>query len=912
MALDPIVSSNSSARRWTDRISNALQKEVAIDFNLLPPICVLQVPKALSHKKPEAYTPQLIGMGPYHHLRPDLYQMERYKLAAIKDILKPDQILNLKNLLIDKLRENDLVVRACYNRFMDLDEETLAWIVAIDGLFLVNILCSAYGNNVHDEHENNIDDTIFTQDFMMLENQIPFVVMKQIRKFLRLSSPQDREDTELISMFRRFCEMHSPLPLPAKSEYHRNNGKETRPLHLLDLMYHLILDDRVDFASVPIQMSSIVIKHGDKDEEHVQDQDTLENIIHNFETILEVLEPIGPRNLQKLVKPINQVVEKVPWSTISGLFREAVEIHGDGESKNISTIPSASRLWCYAGVRCIPIHEGISRIKFEQASRTLYLPVITMNTGAEVLLRNLMVYEAAMSKSKLEFARYINLMSGVADAIKDVKLLRKAGVIKGDLTDNEIATLFSTMQRSFVRSNGSSNVAIAMEEVNNVISPSPSMNNSASIQPFSGLFFFLGSLVILIILLLLILVLLKLFKPGKLRALISLIAKRPPGTSEALSVHLRTISYFNFHTLEKATKNFHSDNLLGCGGFGPVFLGKLGDGKLIAVKKLSLDKSQQGDREFLAEMRLITSIQHKNLVRLLGCCSDGAQRLLVYEYMKNRSLDQILFGKSDIFLNWKTRYQIILGIARGLQYLHEDSHIRIVHRDIKASNILLDDKFQPRIGDFGLARFFPEDQAYLSTAFAGTLGYTAPEYALRGELTEKADIYSFGVLVLEIINCRKNTDLSLPSEMQYLPEYVRCLHFIFRYVITMKQEKRLSVYHLLTILIVQVQAWKLYERSRLVDLVDPKMKEDGIVEKDVMQTIHVAFLCLQRDANLRPPMSEIVAMLVHKAALVETSTRPAFLDRKQRKDVKISWDTTIHGLPSPLQNDSPSLSPPQK
>ncbi|KAF3619982.1 putative LRR receptor-like serine/threonine-protein kinase-like [Capsicum annuum] len=466
MALDPIVSSNSSARRWTDRISNALQKEVAIDFNLLPPICVLQVPKTLSHKKPEAYTPQLIGMGPYHHLRPDLYQMERYKLAAIKDILEPDQILNFKNLLIDKLRENDLVVRACYNRFMDLDEETLAWIVAIDGLFLVNILCSAYGNDVHDEHENNIDDTIFTRDFMMLENQIPFVVMKQIRKFLRLSSPQDREDTELISMFRRFCEMHSPLPLPAKSEYHRNNGKETRPLHLLDLMYHLILDDRVDFASVPIQMSSIVFKHDDKDEEDVQDEDTHEKIIHNFETILEVLEPIGPRNVQKLVKPINQVVEKVPWSTISGLFREGVEIHGDGESKNISTIPSASRLWCYAGVRCIPIPEGISRIKFEQASQTLYLPVITMNTGAEVLLRNLMVYEAAMSKSKFEFARYINLMSGVADAIKDVKLLRKAGVIKGDLTDNEIATLFSTMQRSFVRSNGSSNVAIAMEEVN--------------------------------------------------------------------------------------------------------------------------------------------------------------------------------------------------------------------------------------------------------------------------------------------------------------------------------------------------------------------------------------------------------------------------------------------------------------
>ncbi|KAK4374533.1 hypothetical protein RND71_005210 [Anisodus tanguticus] len=409
-----------------------------------------------------------------------------------------------------------------------------------------------------------------------------------------------------------------------------------------------------------------------------------------------------------------------------------------------------------------------------------------------------------------------------------------------------------------------------------MISPSPSkreMQNSASKQPFTGLFFFLGSLVILIILVVLILILWKFFKPGKLRALISRTAK-PTGTSDALSVHLRTISYFNFHTLEKATKNFHSNNLLGSGGFGPVFLGKLADGQLIAVKKLSLGKSQQGDREFLAEVRLITSIQHKNLVRLLGCCSDGDQRLLVYEYMKNRSLDQILFGKSNIFLNWKTRYQIILGIARGLQYLHEDSHIRIVHRDIKANNILLDDKFQPRIGDFGLARFFPEDQAYLSTAFAGTLGYTAPEYAIRGELSEKADIYSFGVLVLEIINCRKNTDLSLPSEMQYLPEY----------------------------------AWKLYEKSRLIDLVDPKMQEDGIVENDVMQTIYVAFLCLQPHANLRPPMSEIVAMLVRKVAVVETPTRPAFLDRKARKDEKISWDTFL----SPLQSDSPSLPRPQK
>ncbi|KAL3819570.1 hypothetical protein ACJIZ3_005475 [Penstemon smallii] len=406
-----------------------------------------------------------------------------------------------------------------------------------------------------------------------------------------------------------------------------------------------------------------------------------------------------------------------------------------------------------------------------------------------------------------------------------------------------------------------------------VNSPSASldMQSSTSKQDSSALYYFLGGIIVLIVLIL-IFVLRKFIKPRKLKSLISRIMKRPV-TKDILSGNLHTISYFDFQSLTKATKNFHQNNLLGRGGFGPVFLGKLEDGKMVAIKKLALDKSQQGESEFLAEVRMITSIQHKNLVRLLGCCSDGAQRLLVYEYMKNRSLDHIVYGKSDIFLNWNTRFQIILGIARGLQYLHEDSNFRIIHRDIKASNILLDDKFQPRIGDFGLARFFPEDQLYLSTTFAGTLGYTAPEYAIRGELSEKADIYSFGVLVLEIINGRKNTDLNLPPEMQYLPEY----------------------------------AWKLYERSMLIDLIDPKMREDGLVYNDILQAIHVAFLCLQPHADLRPPMSEIVAMLTCKIQLDGVPMRPAFLERKKRNDEKNSWESISEPCPSPLKSDSPSF-----
>ncbi|KAK9017794.1 hypothetical protein V6N11_000796 [Hibiscus sabdariffa] len=273
--------------------------------------------------------------------------------------------------------------------------------------------------------------------------------------------------------------------------------------------------------------------------------------------------------------------------------------------------------------------------------------------------------------------------------------------------------------------------------------------------------------------------------------------------TDFFSGDLRSIFYFDFRTLKRATKNFHPDNLLGKGGFGPVYKGKLKDGRMVAVKRLSHERSQRGESEFLSEVRLITSIQHKNLVRLLGCCSDGSQRLLV---------------------------------------------------------------------------FFPEDAAYLSTTIAGTLGYTAPEYAIRGELSEKADIYSFGVLVLEIVSCRKNTDLTLPSEMQYLPEY----------------------------------AWKLYERGRMLDLVDPRLRQHGsLVEKDVVRVINVAFFCLQIQPNFRPPMSEIVTMLTCTPEMIGTPTKSVSFDRirhNKSNDIlsSLSWDTMPDPFPSLQTESTPS------
>ncbi|GJS35168.1 probable LRR receptor-like serine/threonine-protein kinase [Tanacetum coccineum] len=186
--------------------------------------------------------------------------------------------------------------------------------------------------------------------------------------------------------------------------------------------------------------------------------------------------------------------------------------------------------------------------------------------------------------------------------------------------------------------------------------------------------------------------------------------------------------------LRTATDDFSAANKLGEGGFGPVYKGTLDDGR------------------FIAEIATISAVQHRNLVKLYGCCIDGEKRLLVYEHLVNKSLDQALFGKKKLSLSWSTRFEISLGVARGLTYLHEESRIRVVHRDVKASNVLLDSEWNPMISDFGLAKLYDDKQRHMSTRVAGTIGYLAPEYAMRGHLTEKADVFGFGVVTLEIIS----------------------------------------------------------------------------------------------------------------------------------------------------------------
>ncbi|XP_058071801.1 probable LRR receptor-like serine/threonine-protein kinase At1g56140 isoform X2 [Magnolia sinica] len=297
---------------------------------------------------------------------------------------------------------------------------------------------------------------------------------------------------------------------------------------------------------------------------------------------------------------------------------------------------------------------------------------------------------------------------------------------------------------------------------------------------------------------------------------------------------------FSYSELRTATDDFSPANKLGEGGFGPVFKGTLTDGRVIAVKQLSV-ASRQGRSQFVTEIATISAVQHRNLVKLYGCCIEGDKRLLVYEYLENKSLDQALFGNSNLNLNWATRFDICLGTARGLAYLHEESRLRIVHRDVKASNILLDADLFPKISDFGLAKLYDDKKTHVSTRVTGTIGYLAPEYAMRGHLTEKADVFGFGVVALEILSGRMNSDTSLDQDKIYLLEW----------------------------------AWNLHEANRPLELMDQTLSEFD--KEEALRMIGVALLCTQASPGLRPPMSRVVAMLAGDIEVSSITSRPGYL-----------------------------------
>ncbi|XP_052876203.1 cysteine-rich receptor-like protein kinase 46 [Gossypium arboreum] len=303
---------------------------------------------------------------------------------------------------------------------------------------------------------------------------------------------------------------------------------------------------------------------------------------------------------------------------------------------------------------------------------------------------------------------------------------------------------------------------------------------------------------------------------------------------------------FKFSTLEKATDCFNEANKLGSGGYGEVFKGTLPDGREIAVKRLYVN-GRNRSREIYNEMDVISKAQHKNLVRCLGGCFTIIENFLVYEYLANKSLDGILFDpEKKKELDWGKRQKIIMGTAEGLEYLHKGCEVRIIHRDIKASNILLDIKFRPKIADFGLARLCSRDSDRISlvnNTVAGTFGYMAPEYIAKGRLTEKVDVYSFGVLMLEIISGVKNTKIESDNYFETLV----------------------------------TDAWRHFQSNTTTKIIDESLNSEDQIE-EIKRQIQLGLLCTQAEPTLRPNMSKVLQILRHKDMDLPSPTKPPFLD----------------------------------
>ncbi|KAK4711373.1 hypothetical protein R3W88_005886 [Solanum pinnatisectum] len=331
-------------------------------------------------------------------------------------------------------------------------------------------------------------------------------------------------------------------------------------------------------------------------------------------------------------------------------------------------------------------------------------------------------------------------------------------------------------------------------------------------------------------------------------------AQPPAGTLVDDTSTAESLQY-EFSTIREATNNFSIDNKLGEGGFGPVYKGTLQNGQEVAVKRLSAD-SGQGELEFKNEVRLVAMLQHRNLVRLKGFCLDGTERLLVYEFIPNASLDKFLFDQvKRRQLDWGRRSTIIGGVAKGILYLHEDSRLRIIHRDLKASNVLLDAEMNPKISDFGMAKLFKLDETHGNTdRIVGTFGYMAPEY-LHGQFSVKSDAFSFGVLVLEIVSGQRNNCFRNGESTESLLSY----------------------------------AWSNWREGTSSNLIDPMLKGSSGPDRDIVRYIHIALLCVQKDVANRPTMGAVVLMLnSHSSSLplIEESNSRIMAESSKRAKSK--------------------------
>ncbi|KAK6912267.1 Protein of unknown function DUF247, plant [Dillenia turbinata] len=464
--------------RWIIQIRQTLDEELEEECEI--PVCIFNVPKALSSSDPDSYTPQEVAIGPYHHWRTELYEMERYKLSAAKKTQKQLQTRNFQS-LVEHLMKLEQRIRACYHKYLDFNGETLAWMMAIDASFLLEFLqiyaikgereltrVSSRMSHLFDFHGTKSAHNAILRDIAMLENQVPLFVLRKILEF-QFSSVEFANGI-FISMLMGFCKCVSPIVVREDS---KNIDIKTYT-HVLDFLYHMIVPKNDDST----EMIVVDANAEDKDEKEGSSTDS-SYIKQLFEQIWSLLSKLN-KGLVRLIKALVisrlfRFILKLPWTIISNLpgfhvLKTPVESYFFAENKedikpenqnssfnsNISkpplveeiTIPSVSQL-CKVGVTFLPASGGISSIDFDVKSSTMYLPVVNLDVNAEIIMRNLVAYEASLVSGPLVFTRYTELMNGIIDTEEDAKLLREKGIVMNRLKkDEEVASLWNGMSKS--------------------------------------------------------------------------------------------------------------------------------------------------------------------------------------------------------------------------------------------------------------------------------------------------------------------------------------------------------------------------------------------------------------------------------------------------------------------------------
>ncbi|KAL7097108.1 hypothetical protein ACP275_10G122500 [Erythranthe tilingii] len=429
MSSKSIFSSGESEKRWVLAMEKNFPHDHILDIDFNTPPCVFTLPKTLSQSKPEAYTPQHLGLGPYHHLRPDLYTTttQNQKLAAVTEFLGLENLHKFPH-VVDALVQSEPLLRSCYDQYIDLDIRTLSWILAIDALFFLHFL-----------KNYSPCDTKMEMDIIMVENQIPAVLLRKIRQVLEPPDAADGNST-LYEEFHFFCQNHSPLEL---NEYITGDVNQ---VHLLHHMYYSIVNNvtiQNPFSTYSLQLT---------------------DVIGGAHFLADQGLPGAGITAQVLT-----FMQNIPWDKILGMFKGNSDEQNNPSVEEID-IPSVSRMSRLAGINFAQLASGgIRKIRFDEGEKKFYLPVIKLTSSSEVVLRNLVAYEAASITepgSTLEFAEYVDLMCGIVDSAKDVDILKMEKIVESELSDEEVARIFNGISKSMKKNENKSNIEEAIDSVN--------------------------------------------------------------------------------------------------------------------------------------------------------------------------------------------------------------------------------------------------------------------------------------------------------------------------------------------------------------------------------------------------------------------------------------------------------------